>query len=48
MGSSLVPSANTITPGSPPRLRTIETPSGTKREVETDWLTFHPGSAPGR
>ena len=47
-GSSLVPSAKTIAAGSPPRLRTIETPSGRKREIETDWLTFQPGSAPGR
>ena len=44
----LVPSANTITAGSPPRLRTIETPSSTKRDIATDWLTFHPGRAPGQ
>ena len=43
-----MPSANTTAPGSPPRLRTIETPSGTKRDVATDWLTFQPRSAPGR
>ncbi len=47
-GPSLVPSANTITPGRLPRRRRIETPSGAWREIETDCSSFHPDRAPGR